>query len=125
MSEKHHETKFCSSCGKKIHKDAELCPKCGVRQAPTKGTKSLWVAIGLSFFIIGAGQVYLGQVGKGVLMFLVGVFFPFFVGGLIGGLSSFSSGVFAGIVLFVILWGYNVYDAYATAEKINSGEIKV
>ena len=26
------ETKFCKDCGAKISKNAEICPKCGVRQ---------------------------------------------------------------------------------------------
>ncbi len=28
-----HSGKFCATCGNAIHKAAEICPKCGVRQA--------------------------------------------------------------------------------------------
>ena len=29
------EMKFCSKCGKKILKEAEMCPHCGIRQVST------------------------------------------------------------------------------------------
>ncbi|MEM0134937.1 MAG: DUF973 family protein [Thermoplasmatales archaeon] len=32
--------KYCSNCGAKIDKDAEICPKCGVRQVTAKPTGS-------------------------------------------------------------------------------------
>lgn len=54
----------------------------------------------LSALIVGLGQVYNGQVAKGLLMFggaLVGVFLTF-------GLAS------------VALWIFSIYDAYHTAK---------
>ncbi len=69
--------KFCSECGEIINAKAEICPKCGVRQAPPPnvfGTtapngKSRIAAALLAFFLggIGVHKFYLGQIGKGFL----------------------------------------------------------
>jgi TM2 domain-containing membrane protein YozV len=64
---------YCSSCGKIIKKEAEICPKCGVRQkshhASTGGEKSKIVAGLLGIFLGGFGlhKFYLGNIGMGIL----------------------------------------------------------
>ena len=64
------KTKYCSECGEKISDKAAACPKCGAAQ-PGADTerKSRTVAIILSVFIPGTGQMYAGEFGKGVLIF--------------------------------------------------------
>ena len=45
---------FCSSCGKPIKKEAEICPYCGVRQKASKKKKSkkkIFIIIGALIFI--------------------------------------------------------------------------
>ena len=37
--EKPTNTKFCAECGAQINAKAEICPKCGVRQAPAASAK--------------------------------------------------------------------------------------
>ena len=37
--EKPKNTKFCAECGTQINAKAEICPKCGVRQAPAASAK--------------------------------------------------------------------------------------
>lgn len=37
--EKPKNTKFCAECGAQINAKAEICPKCGVRQAPAASAK--------------------------------------------------------------------------------------
>lgn len=108
------ETKFCSNCGEKIDIDAEICPKCGVRvKAPTVGEKNPVLAAILSFLIVGLGQIYNGQIGKGIML-------------IIGYVISFAlCFVYVGFILLPILWIYGIYDAYNTAKKINAGEITV
>ena len=112
------ETKFCSNCGEKIDIDAEICPKCGVRVkaptvAPTVGEKNPVLAAILSFLIVGLGQIYNGEIRKGIILIIAYV------------ISIVLCTILIGIPLLVILWIYGIYDAYTTANKINAGEITV
>ena len=100
------KTNFCSHCGKKISSQAEICPKCGVRQKYTE-VKNAGVAAILSFILPGIGQIYNGQIGKGVLF----LFFEFIFFSL--------SFILIGIPFLLVLWAYAIYDAYTTAEKMN------
>ena len=96
---------FCPECGNElISKNAEICPNCGVR---LRGSgKSPGIAALCSFIFPGLGQVYNGDVGRGFLILL----------GTIVGLIFF---VIPGLAVFV----YGIYDAYATAKRMNAGEI--
>ncbi len=49
------ESKYCSSCGHKIHVKAELCPKCGVRVAPPAGAINKVALLLITFFLGGLG----------------------------------------------------------------------
>lgn len=74
--------------------------------------KSPGVALLLSFFIIGAGQMYNGQVGKGIAM-LLGWFFSFvFIFGSFGVLVI----IFGPLAL--VLWIWSMADAYSTAKQM-------
>ena len=63
--------KYCASCGQPILKQAELCPKCGVRQKPAfvQSAKSRTTAgiLGILLGGIGVHKFYLGKTGFGVL----------------------------------------------------------
>ena len=68
------EGKFCSSCGKRIRKEAEICPYCGVRvmappPAPPFQGRNRIVAALFALFLGGFGihKFYLGQKGWGIL----------------------------------------------------------
>ncbi|MDD5242453.1 MAG: zinc ribbon domain-containing protein [Syntrophorhabdaceae bacterium] len=111
------KTRFCSNCGKKIDTKAEICPKCGVRvsgrrERSHKEVKNSGLAAILSFFIPGLGQIYNGQIGKGLLMIVALI------------VCIVLTIVIIGIFLWLILWLYGIYDAYNTARRINRGEIK-
>jgi TM2 domain-containing membrane protein YozV len=110
--------KFCPTCGSSLqYENAEICPKCGVRiKAPdlswsggphqVKGQKSPGIAAILSLILTGLGQVYNGDFTRGAL-FLIGTFV----------------GMLFFIIPGVIVWIYQIYDAYSTAKKMNAGEI--
>ncbi len=72
--EKAADEMFCRSCGAIIKKEAELCPKCGVRQrsAPmASDISSNWLAtLLLCLFLgsLGVHRFYVGKVGTGILM---------------------------------------------------------
>jgi TM2 domain-containing membrane protein YozV len=116
-------TKFCINCGEEIDTRAEICPKCGVRVAPPPASvqppqpviterKNEGIAAVLSFIFVGLGQIYNGQIGKGIMFIIVGV------------VCVVLMLVLIGFLLYFVLWVYNIYDAYNTAKKINAGLIK-
>ena len=64
---------FCKNCGKEIDDKAEICPHCGVRsKLSSTVTKNPGLAAIISFFFPGLGQIYNGEIGKGIL-FIVAV----------------------------------------------------
>lgn len=70
--------------------------------------KNPGLAAVLSFFWMGLGQIYNGQIAKGVA-FLVLYFFSILLMFLI-----------IGFLTTPLLWIYGMFDAYKSAEKINS-----
>jgi len=61
----------------------------------------------LSFFYMGLGQIYNGQIGKGVAFIVMYT------------ISAFLIIVLIGLITTPIMWIYGMYDAYRSAEKIN------
>jgi TM2 domain-containing membrane protein YozV len=67
------DEKFCSECGEAIKVKAEICPKCGVRQAvaptPATSSRNKTVAGLLALFLgsIGIHKFYLGKGFQGLL----------------------------------------------------------
>lgn len=107
---------FCSSCGEVIKQEAEICPHCGVRQNKSSaGTvqKNPGVAAAASFLFTGLGQVYNGQIMKGVLFIVIQF------------INIALMFAVIGFITFPIVWFYGIYDAYNTAQRINTGEIQV
>jgi len=104
--------KYCQHCGEVIPKEAEICPKCGrrVMEAPrVPEQKNPGIAAVLSFLFTGLGQIYNGQIGKGISFIVLGVVLALTVIFLIG------------IILYPLFWIYNIYDAYRSAQRINAG----
>jgi hypothetical protein len=76
--------KFCSTCGAIILKEAEICPKCGVRQkndiaanfvtALGEVSQSDWLtALLLAIFlgVLGIHRFYVKKTGTGIIMLLL------------------------------------------------------
>ncbi|HLD57040.1 MAG TPA: hypothetical protein VJA47_01970 [archaeon] len=109
-------TKFCSTCGKKIHKLAEICPKCGVRVKEQKVLNPGFAAV-LSFLYAGLGQIYNGELGKGIAIFFVSCFLIIFVI-----YSIFGGYLFFAGLIWLVFWIFNIVDAHDVAEEINEGK---
>jgi TM2 domain-containing membrane protein YozV len=62
----------------------------------------------LSFFIPGLGQIYNGELGKGITIVVVTI------------ASWMLTVIHIGFVILIPLWIWSMYDAYRTAEKINT-----
>ncbi|MEI8350020.1 MAG: hypothetical protein WCI77_07690 [Candidatus Omnitrophota bacterium] len=89
---------FCEECKVTIS-NKNYCKKCVERviKRTKLSERNPAIAALLSFIIAGAGQIYNGQIGKGILIFLT--------------------------AWLVIPWIYGIFDAYNTAKRINNGEI--
>lgn len=102
---------FCKNCGSEIDEKAEICPKCGVRVKPVPintEKKSSGIAAIASFFIPGLGQIYNGEIGKGILFIIISFILVLLML------------VAIGFILYPLFWILNIYDAYKTAERINA-----
>ena len=99
---------FCTSCGSVIKAEAEICVNCGVRQkGASPAEKNPGLAAILSFFVTGLGQIYNGQIAKG--LGLMGLQF----------LNVLLVFVLIGLITFPLTWIYGIWDAHTTAKKIN------
>ena len=74
---------------------------------PPKFYKNPSVATILSFFFMGLGQIYNGQVGKGILFIIL------------YGISIALTFVIIGFITTPILWIWGMVDANNSAKRIN------
>jgi len=129
MAEKNQQKnakKFCFKCGAEIFEEAEICPKCGVRQ-PTqtseakpaqvissKGNASPGAATILSFLFPGLGHIYLGDIFFGLIFMILYA--------CSWGLAFITAFICSPIP--IIAWIWSMYDSYNLALKINKGEVE-
>lgn len=110
--ESSYQTIYCQECSTEVPAGNRFCTNCGTRvQPPMSGgyqEKNPFVAGGLSFIFAGVGQIYNGQITKGIILVVV----------------SLICIILAGI-LYLFIWIFGMYDAYTTAQKINDGELVV
>ena len=125
---------FCAGCGTQLQDNQHFCSICGrpagtaiaagvstasaavapATQAPAvvrqvvivKTEKSPALAAVLSFLICGLGQIYNGQIGKGILFFIAFV------------ISSAAIWIVIGFLSTPALWIWGIVDAYKTAEEL-------
>jgi hypothetical protein len=119
---------YCTRCGAEISKDNSFCRNCGRRfyftgetsyygivsfpvpetsemVYPSVPPKNPLKAFLLSFLVIGIGQMYAGQVTKGVALFILALIISVL------------------IVPYAVLgvWIISVFDAYYVARKLRRG----
>jgi len=89
--------KYCFKCGNRLFEEAEICPKCGVRQqnttAPVKTSNRNKLTAALFALLlggIGAHKFYLGKAGDGVVYLLFCWTGIPFIAGIIEGLVLLS-----------------------------------
>ena len=107
---------FCSRCGKANFDDARFCRFCSAALGPYQATvgqsptqlRNPGLAAVMSFFICGLGQIYNGQITKGIILI---IFYA---------LSVLSCYLLIGFVSTPILWVWGIIDAYRGALKLNS-----
>jgi TM2 domain-containing membrane protein YozV len=106
----------CSACGAGLSDPtAAFCPRCGnsiggasgERVIIVRSAKSPGIAAVLSFFWCGLGQIYNGEIGKGIAMMIAYA------------ISAFLMYILIGFITTPILWIWGMFDAYRTAERIN------
>ena len=69
--------------------------------------RSPGLAAVLSFFWCGLGQIYNGQIGKGIAMLVIYA------------ISWWMMWLIIGLITTPILWIWGMVDAYRTAERLN------
>ncbi len=72
--------------------------------------KSPGVAAVLSFFVTGLGQIYNGQILKGLIFMAIAL------------LNVLLMWVLIGFLTAPLFWIYGIYDAYRSAERLNRGQ---
>ncbi len=130
------EKKFCTNCGNEINVNATFCPHCGTSESNLSSHKvgnnlvptfNPGTAFLLSLYTTGAGHIYLGLFKRGisflltqvvliVLIILFTVIFSFMLDVL--GMVM----LLIGILLFIGLHIYSIYDAYKSIKQITNGE---
>ena len=71
--------------------------------------KNSGIAAVLSFFISGLGQIYNGQIIKGLVILVV------------QSINLALTVILIGWIPFAIVWVWAIFDAYSVAERINAG----
>lgn len=104
---------YCRECGAEIHRAAEICPECGVRQRPPPSTaaeslvdgRNPLVAALLSVLFPGLGHLYAREIETGLFFAVAFV------------LAVLSMVVAIGFVLAPAIWLYAIYGAAKAADR--------
>ncbi len=135
---------FCQNCGKEVQSDASFCPSCGqslkgastqrVATSPTTSAvllehKSPGIAAVLALILgivglWGIGHIYVGRLGRGIVLLIVGIILAvltygsIFLGFITLGLG-FIGAIFFGVITFGV-WIWQIFDAYSLAKRFNA-----
>lgn len=112
--------KYCFNCGFQLAGDFKFCPECGQdlsskviktnNTVTTSGDKNIILAIILSVFLPGLGQIYLGLDNKGALFLIAYV------------VSAVLILLIIGFFLCIIIWIWALIDTIISTNALNRGE---
>ncbi|HEY3420980.1 MAG TPA: TM2 domain-containing protein [Methanomassiliicoccales archaeon] len=144
----------CPNCGKTVTDDSmQFCPSCGFSftQQPNQQyqpsqygpqpygqpgypRKSGAIAVILSFFFAGLGQLYVGKIKRGIAFIVTFVILSVFSSVLTLNIDYndinavrglLADGTFIIVILVSLgFWAYNIYDAYRQARKYNDASMR-
>ena len=114
---------FCPKCGKEVTKEMNVCPYCGnplkvmpiqreVQPSMVSGTKNSGLAAVLSLTIPGLGQMYAGQIGRGLLLLFIGIPLTVII-------ALFFFWLILPLFLPLAFWIWNIFDAYNICNEYN------
>ena len=102
---------FCEKCGAENPDDAKFCSGCGMRiqKGIVKSNgKDMFLALLISFILIGLGIAYAGNRKKGIVLFVVGFVF-----------SILGIGISICSVIGILIWVYGLYETYNQVKIVN------
>jgi TM2 domain-containing membrane protein YozV len=144
----------CPSCGKTVADESmQFCPACGYSFTnqppqpyppspygpqpygqPAYPQKSVIIALILSFFIPGLGQLYIGKIKRGVAFIVTAVIISVFSSLLTMNIDYndvealkdlFTNPAFIAVMLASFgLWAFNMFDAYRQTKKYNDASMR-
>ncbi len=111
--------KFCHNCGNSIDGDFKFCPSCGqdLRSNVSNSIvvshsteKNVLLAVILSVFLPGLGQIYLGLDQKGSIFLIAYV------------VSAILILILIGFLLCFVIWIWALIDTIISANVLNRGD---
>lgn len=111
--------KFCHNCGNSIAGDFKFCPSCGqdLRSNVSNSIvishsaeKNVLLAVILSVFLPGLGQIYLGLDQKGSIFLIAYV------------VSAILILILIGFLLCFVIWIWALIDTIISANALNRGD---
>lgn len=97
---------YCKNCGAELDDGASFCYKCGAKT--DRKTKSVYIAVILSFLLTGIGTVYAGNTKKGLILLAARI---------LAAVIGIRIHIF--LILTVLIWVYGLYDAYNETQRAN------
>ena len=108
---------YCRICGIEINETNDYCPKCGTRTVKIATMSPLFKNPGhaavMSTILPGFGQIYNGQIAKGIAL-IVAV-----IASVVLSIAVRSPERLVFMPVYFIVWTYGITDAYKSAEKMN------
>jgi TM2 domain-containing membrane protein YozV len=129
---------FCPNCGRAVNAADAFCPSCGYNlkavsipkpqpavplEHKSPGIAAVLALVPGFFGLMGIGHIYVGRLGRGIALLIVGIILGFlswgsFILGFVTFGITFIFWIIFAIILF-ILWIWQTYDAYNLAKQFN------